>query len=213
MRIGVWLAALSIAVALPASSDAARRRQRTGRKPLPARTVPASPQGTTTTVAYDTGNPVEFPSDVDDQVVGNRFDTRLGGPLAATNRVTRVTLFPQNSGGQSFTFAALPDSMGAAQVIEYFGATLMAMEFNSVELPVEVVLPPQFIATFIGQFGGAPGLAALDDMSVLGQGFHAIRGTYYSPSIVNIVSIPNRNALLRVTGPALPIELIDFQIQ
>ena len=212
MRIGVWLAALSIAIALPASSDAARRRGRPGRKPLPARTVPAAPLGSTT-VAYDTGNPVEFPTDVDDQVVGNRFDTRLGGPLAATNRVTRVTLFPQNSGSQSFTFAMPPNSMGTAPVLQYFSGNLMAMEFNSVQLPAEIVLPPEFIVTFIGLFGGAPGLAALDDMSLLGQGFHAIRGTYASPNIINVVPIPNRNTLLRVTGPALPIELIDFQVR
>ncbi|MET0554178.1 MAG: hypothetical protein ABW221_14140 [Vicinamibacteria bacterium] len=211
MRTCAWLTAFAIAAAAATPSDAAPRRGRRAGKPLAAATQ-TSPLGAVT-VAYDTGVAFEFPTDVGDQVVGNRFDTRLGGPLAATNRVTRVTLFPQNSGTQSFTFALPPDSMGSAPVIQYFSASLMAMAFNSVELPTEIVLPPSFIVTFIGQFGGAAGLTALDDMSLLGQGFHAIRGTYASPSIVNVASIPNRNALLRVTGPTLPVELIDFQIR
>jgi hypothetical protein len=209
MRTGVWLAAFSLAAGAAVPSDAAPRRGRRAGKPLSVSQVPSG----TTTIAYDTGMAVEFPTDVGDQVVGNRFDTRLGGPLAATNRVTRVTLFPQNSGSQSFTFSMPPNSMGTAQVIQYLSANLMAMEFNSVQLAAEVVLPPDFIVTFIGIFAGAPGLAALDDMSLLGQGFHAIRGTYAVPNIVNVVPIPNRNTLLRVTGPMLPIELIDFQIK
>jgi hypothetical protein len=209
MKTGVWLAAFLAVAGTAVPSDAAPRRARRGRKPLAARAAALG----TTTIAYDTGAVVEFPTDVGDQVVGNRFDTRLGGPLAATNRVTRVTLFPQNSGSQSFTFALPPDSMGVSPVLEYHSANLMAMEFNSVPLSMEVVLPADFVVTFIGQFGGADGLVALDAMSLLGQGFHAVRGTYASPNIVNVVSIPNRNALLRIGGPVLPVELMDFRIR
>jgi hypothetical protein len=212
MRTGFWMAVLSIAVGAAATLEAAPRRKRPARQPLAARAVPASPLGTTT-VAYDTGVAVEFPTDVGDQVVGNRFNTRLGGPLAATNRVTRVTLFPQISGVQSFSFALPPDSMGVAPLIEYHSATFMAMQFQSVALSMEVVLPPDFVVTFIGQFGGDPGLVALDDMSAFGQGFHALRGTYASANLINVTPIPSRNALLRVTGPTLPVELMDFKIR
>jgi hypothetical protein len=50
-------------------------------------------------------------------------------------------------------------------------------------------------------------------MSLSAQGFHAFRGTYAYGSIMNFTPLANRNALLRVTGPGLPIELLDFKLE
>ena len=55
----------------------------------------------------------------------------------------------------------------------------------------------------------------MDDMTNLGQGFHAFQGTYMFPNqMINFAVVPNRNAMLRVAGDLLtPVELMDFKVQ
>jgi hypothetical protein len=212
MKIGFPLA-LILAIGTSATLDAAPRRNRPGRRPLAARSAPLVPLGTGT-IAYDTGIAVAFPQNATGfQVVGNRFNSMMGGPIMNPAVVSRVTLFPQSSGPQSFTFALAPNSMGTAMVLEYHGATFMAMEFNTVQLSSAVNLPGDFVVSFIGNYGNPGGLLGLGDMSVAAQGFHAFGGTYSAGNIVNLAPIANRNALLRVTGPGLPVELLDFELE
>jgi hypothetical protein len=207
----IWLAAGVVAFAQAPSSDAAPRRNRAARRVLATQALTS---GAPFTITYDTGMAVEFPQNTTGfEVVGNRFNTIMGGPILGPVNLTRVTLFPQNSGPQSFSFALPPNSMGSAMVLTYQAATFTAMEFNVVQLSPAVALPTDFIVTFIGDYGNPGGLLALDDMSNAAQGFHAIRGTYSNPSLLGVTPIPNRNALLRVTGPGLPVELLDFKLE
>jgi hypothetical protein len=60
---------------------------------------------------------------------------------------------------------------------------------------------------------GSP-LLGMDDMTINGQGFHAIIGTTMLPNLTMIAPIPSRNALLRVSGSILtPVELMDFKVR
>jgi len=206
------LAAGLMAFAQAGSSEAAPRRNRGARRALAAQALAGSPTGT---ITYDTGIAVEFPQNTTGlNVVGNRFNSVMGGPIINPAVVTRVTLFPQNGGPQSFSFALAPNSMGSAMVLEYHAATFMAMEFNVVQLTMSVSLPADFVVSFVGDYGVPNvGLLGLGDMSHSAQGFHAFRGTYSLGSIRNFTPIANRNALLRVTGPGLPIELLDFKLE
>ena len=167
------------------------------------------------TVTYDTGLNAGFPPDTGAIVVGNRFNSALGGPLLMTGAVTMATIFPQNSGNNSFTFFGPPNSAGVAtQIGAIQVANLMAGVFSAVTLPTPIPVGPDFLGAFYGIFGGTPGLVGLDSNSTLGQGFHAFQATTMLPQITMFAPIAARNAMYRVTGDLLtPVELMNFELQ
>ena len=170
------------------------------------------------TVQYDTGVNVGFHPDVGQLVVGNRFNSNLGGPLLMTGMVSMATFFPQNGGGpQSLSFFGPPNGTTAMIIMFFAVSGLVAGQFNAITLAAQVPVGPDFLGTFIGFYGGTPaGLLGMDDMTNPGQvGFHAISGIYtVGGTLTNVTMVPNRNAMFRSRGDILvPVELMDFKLQ
>jgi hypothetical protein len=216
------LAAACLIVVGPALSVQAAQRGTGKKAPAQVNIVPGDAQFVIGTVTYDTGTNAGFHPDVPagspnlNRTVGNRFNSALGGPLLMTNAmVTRLTVFPAQSGGQSVSIAVAPNVSGVAAVLDYQNANLMAGAFNQIVLTAPVPVPPDFIAMFLGTFTGtnAAGLLGMSDMSVNGQGFHAIEGFYAAGNQTMVTVVPNRNGMIRAFGDILtPVELMDFKI-
>jgi hypothetical protein len=207
----VALLALAGALGAEAQETVARRRK----PPLPA-----APLGEVVSqnIRYDTGVNAGFPTDVGLTVVGNRFNSGLGDTFLRVTHVTRLTLFPQNDGVQSFSFWLPPNSMGvsAPAPAGFMNANLVGGAFNQVVVSPEAVNGPDFILTFIGAFDGSPaGLLGLDAMATMDQGFHGVSGMYVAPNLTMVQPIPGRNAMLRVSGEFLivPVELVNFRVE
>ena len=174
------------------------------------------------TIQYDTGVNAGFHPDGQlggnlNRVVGNRFNTALGGPLLFANRVFTLTVFPANSGVQSVSVASGPNSMGTAMVIDYLAVNLMANQFNEIPIDPPAFVPgPEFLGLFLGTFGSTQpaGLVGMSDMATMGQGFHGIQGFYTSNMIAaQLAPVPNRNAMVRAAIDVFPVELMEFVIQ
>jgi hypothetical protein len=216
MKKTAWLVAcLSFALVPSLVGASEQRRARQAEPSLPSRTVPAT-ENVVGTITYDTGTNLAFQLKAGPIAPGNRFNSALGGPLK-TGMVTMFTAFPGLTANQSFTFWTAPNTMNSAMTITPFlMANMMANQFNAVNLAVPVSTGPDFLVTLYGPVGAAAGspLLGMDDMTVNGQGFHAIIGTTMLPNLTMIAPIVNRNALLRVTGSILtPVELMDFKVQ
>jgi hypothetical protein len=214
MRLTTVLAACLMVVIQGAGASPAERRGATGRPPNDSKVLTAAPD-VVRTIIYDTGFNAGFAPDVGNRAVGNAFLDTKGLPFI-TGMITMLTLFPERSGIQSFTAWSLPNSMGTAMALAPFQqANFVAGQFNVVTLATPIPTLPNFIVTFIGAFNGPPGLLGLDSMSNLSRGFHAVQGDYVAPDLVGVASIPNRNAMLRITGNLLfiPVELMTFEIR
>jgi hypothetical protein len=207
-------------LALPAGStvDAGEPSSRRGRR-AQAVVVPAS--AAPATITYDTGINAGFHPDAVagnlNRIVGNRFNSLLGDPLLTITEVSIVTVFPANAGDQSISIASAPTTMGSAMVLDYIlGNDLVAGQFNQIPVRPAVHVGPDFLAVFLGVFGSSQpgGLLGMSDMATMGQGYHAVQGFYRSGMVVTMIEpVPNRNAMLRVTVPVWPVELMDFKIQ
>jgi hypothetical protein len=173
------------------------------------------PQGTGT-ITYDTGVNAGFHPDAGQRVVGNRFNSALGGPLT-TGMVTMITLFPALSGGQSLSVLGPPSPGGTAMIIDFQNANLMANAFNVVTMTTAVPVGPDFLATFIGFYvAGMDGLLGMSDMANGNQGYHAFSGVYVGAIMgaSMLMAVPARNAMIRASGDMLvPVELMEFKIQ
>lgn len=219
MKKAAWWAVCLVVVVGQSASLSSAENSRPGKRPN-AQTLQAKPGPgiqVVGTITYDTGVNAGFPPDTGAIIIGNRFNSALGGPLLMTGMVTMWEIFPQNSGAQSFTFWGPPSTMNTAMLLTpYFMANLMANVFNQVTLPAPgVTTGPDFLVTFFGFFSNTPpGLCGLDSNPVNGQGFHALQGNYVAPNMTMIAPIAGRNAMMRVTGDILtPVELMNFKIQ
>ena len=170
-------------------------------------------------IRYDTGvnagfHPDSFGGNLN-RVVGNRFNSALGGPLLMSNRVFSLTVFPANSGLQSVSVASGPTSMGTAMVLDFLAANMVANQFNTVQFSPPVFVGPEFLGLFLGTFGSTQpvGLVGMSDMGTQGQGFHAIEGFYLQGLATMLAPVPNRNAMLRARIDVFPVELMDFEIR
>jgi hypothetical protein len=211
-------ALLLLASAVPAPVGAAERGGRGTRLAKP-RTVPLDPF-LVGTIKYDTGINAGYHPDSSganqNRVVGNRFNSAVGGPLLFTGMVHTITVFPANDGLQSVSITTAPTSMGTAMVLDFQAANMMAGQFNQIPLQASVTVGPDFLALFLGSFNATQpaGLLGMADMATMGQGYHAIEGFYAFPLATMLQAVPNRNAMLRVTVDVpVPVELMDFQIQ
>ena len=216
MNKTAWLAAcLSFALVPSIVGSSEQRKARQGEPSLPSRVVSAT-DNVVGTITYDTGTNFAFQPKTGTTVPGNRFDSALGGPLK-TGMVTMFTVFPGRTANQSFSFWGPPNSLNSAMSLTPFlMANLVANQFNTVTVAAPITTGPTFLVTFFGQLIAPPGsdLLGMDDMTVNGQGFHAIIGTTMLPNLTMIAPIPNRNALMRVSGSILtPVELMDFEVR
>jgi hypothetical protein len=209
-----------LACAVPSTVDAAERSGRKARR-TDAWTVPVAPE-VLGTITYDTGINAGFHPDVPagspnlNRVVGNRFNSSLGGPLLFTNMIFRITVFPANDGLQSVSFATAPTPGNTAMVLDYLAANLMANQFNAIAVNPSITVGPDFLGLFLGTFGATQpaGLLGMSDMGTMGQGYHAVQAFYQvGMSATMIEAVPNRNAMLRVTRDLIPVELMNFEIE
>ena len=222
MKKTAWLA-LSLMVAGPALSvaDAAETVRRGARRSTNVKVVPPTPE-VFGTVTYDTGTNAGFHPDAPpgalnlNRVVGNRFNTALGGPLLISGMLTMLTVFPASGGGQSISVATPPNTMGTANVLYFVNVPMVAGAFNQVTFPAVDVMA-DFVGFFLGAFGASQpaGLLGMSDMQANGQGYHAVEGFYYGGMLATMVTpVATRNGMMRATGDILvPVELMDFKIQ
>jgi hypothetical protein len=215
-------ALVAVVLALSGSGGpivAAAERPGRGSRTATARIVPPVPE-IIGTITYDNGVNIGFypdsPMAAQNRIVGNRFDSHLGEPLLMTGMVSFVTVFPANNGPQSVSIALPPNTMNTAMVLDFVNAPLVAGAFNQVPFDPPITVGPDFLATFLGTFGTfhAAGLLGMSDMATMGQGYHAVQAFYFAGMATMIEVVPNRNAMLRVTGDLLlPVELMDFKIE
>lgn len=213
------LVAVVAAAALGAATVGAAERPDRGARKAGAQVVPTVPE-VTKTITYDTGVNVGFHPDSGvaalNRVVGNRFNSINGGPIVGTAMITRLTVFPANTGPQSVSIANPPNTMNTAMVLDFVTAPLQASVFNSVQFIPAVTVGPDFLGLFLGTFGtnhGA-GLLGMSDMSTMGQGYHAVQAFYSAGMATMIEVVPARNAMLRATGDIVwPVELMDFRVE
>jgi hypothetical protein len=210
----------AVGFALTATADGVERRPGAGKPPLKVRAVraPGPAAGGPEPhfwIAYDSGSNAGFPVGAPYKVVGNRFNSASGMALVGRiNTIQSVTLFPEESGPQSFSVFGAPNAAGTAVLIDYFNAPLMGGQFNVVQLDGMLNPGADFIVAFMGVFAAGGGLVGLDSQSHAGQGFHAVEGRYSRGAMRTITPIPGRNAMVRVQGFFVtPVELIDFRIQ
>jgi len=179
--------------------------------------------GSPVTITYDTGVNFAFFAGGGGRSVGNRFNSRLMGPLVMTGQVTMVTIFPQLMGGAAGTAAFVtifspPTGGGMVFVLpstynSVNAMGLMSNQFNAVTLPIPITVGPDFLGGLYCQGVGGDNIG-LGDMSVSGQGFHAFQlmTNYMYGSGYGFAVIPARNALYRVSGNPLPVELMTFDV-
>jgi hypothetical protein len=200
------------------TADASEPSPRRGRRAEATVVPPASIVGT---ITYDTGVNAGFHPDAVggnlNRIVGNRFNSALGGPLVSPNEVSFVTVFPANDGDQSISIASAPTTMNTAMVLDYLLANdLVAGQFNRIPIVPPVDVGADFLAVFLGVFGSSQpaGLLGMSDMATMGQGYHAVQGFYLSGMVQTMLqAVPNRNAMLRATQPLWPVELLRFEIE
>jgi hypothetical protein len=217
-KLTLIAAGLLVATSVSSRVDSAERPRR-GEKRSRVRVVRVP--DVISTIQYDTGVNAGFHPDGMNgtnlnRIVGNRFNTLLGGPLVKTNMVTMITVFPANNGIQSVTIAAAPTTMNTAMVLDFLNGSLVAHTFNVIDVDPPVVVGPDFIGFFMGAFGAnqGNGLLGMSDMATMGQGYHAVQAFYVPPLRATMIEVvPSRNAMLRVTIDYLPVELMDFKIQ
>ena len=214
------LVAVGLLLAGASGADTAERAARTPRR-AEARTVPAAAY-VVGTITYDTGVNVGVHPDVTagspnlNRVVGNRFNSALGNPLLMTNWITMITVFPANGGFQSVSFAAAPTPSNTATVLDYLSANLVANQFNAIAVTPSLPVGPDFLGFVLGSFAASQpaGLLGMSDMATMGQGFHAVQGFYRSNMLATMIqAVPDRNAMLRVVGDTIPVELMGFEIE
>jgi hypothetical protein len=222
----VRLAALAAVVLLAGSGAAVDGADRTDRPRRSARTKPsrlAYEPAVIGMIKYDTGINAGFHPDVPagspnlNRIVGNRFNSALGGPLLMTGRVFSITVFPANDGNQSVSIIGPPNASNTAMVLDYQYANLLANQFNTIVLPGGgVPVGADFLGVFVGVFNGTNpgGLLGMSDMATMGQGYHAIEGFYAGNAMATMLApVPSRNAMLRVRVDVFPVELMDFRLE
>ena len=198
-----------------------QNRQRTGKE---VRTVKpgARRQGRANeniigTITYEPGAPADaFMSEPGgNNVISNRFDSALGGPLRPGN-LTGVTFFPGIvSGTAVVSVMGPPNGAGQATII---GVTYLlgiaGNTFNTVNVGPFAVGADFMAGQYVGAFGGTDQVG-LRNASVNGQGFHAHQMNFIGTNTATgVVPLPGQNVMFRATGNLLvPVELMDFQVQ
>ena len=165
------------------------------------------------TVQYDTGTPFTFPDDTND-VVGNQFNTGFGNPhnisvvfwsQAGSFGFVPIRVYGAPVGtvapvlasttflGSTFTWTLQPP------IVNHSGSFLVGLNQSG-----SSTMPPSSFVAAVGV-----------DINNGGQGFHGmnikLNGTGFIPN-ATVAGIPY-NAILRVSGLNLPVELMSFDVQ
>jgi hypothetical protein len=169
-------------------------------------------KGSFPTLQYDTGTPHVFRDDSSD-VVGNQFNVGFGNP----HSIEVVTFQPAGTFG-SIAMRVYDGPVGTVAAILASG-TIPGPTFTW-NLPDVVAHNGSFLIGML-QSGSStvpsPTVAAIAvDVNNGGFGFHGmninLNGSGFAPNATVAPGLPY-NAILRATGPNLPVELMHFDVQ
>ncbi|MEZ5330854.1 MAG: hypothetical protein R2991_02105 [Thermoanaerobaculia bacterium] len=151
-----------------------------------------------TTVIYDTGAPADLIRN-DVSSGGNLFNTNLGNPLLG-GTVYGISFYVGQTVGASvgFTFFPNPPVVSSYFIVPVNGAQFNAFTFTAVNVGT----------TFLA--GVSAYLGFVSD-SANGQGFHGGQINWNTNDTFN--TYPGENAMVRVTGDLVPVELMKFDVQ
>ncbi len=184
-------------------------------------------RGPIATVGYDTGTVTAQSVSPGARVFGNRFDTYLGSPVGPGNSVTQVTVFVAGASGGIFgtAFDQLNTGAGTANSINDFNWTSTETAINVNALNTWIVAnageptPMTFAGSSVlfGLWNTAANTGTDEDAvgldssgTTMGQGFHGMQIDFGG---ANYSTMPSTNAIVRITGPSLPVELTSFQLE
>jgi len=188
--------------------------------------VARSSFGPVATVGYDTGTVTGQSVSPGNRVFGNRFDTALGNPVGPGNSVTQVTLFVAGGAGGIFgtAFDQLNTGAGTANSINDFNWSTTETAINVNALNTWIVAnagegPMTFAGSSVlfGLWNTAQATGTVEDAvgldssgTTMGQGIHGMQIDFGG---ANYSTMQGTNAIVRITGPSLPVELTSFQLE
>ena len=229
VAVGAGIALLGGVVAVQAARKALtkderaqiriQRQQRLGVHPKQAQKARRAGKSTDNivgTITYEPGAPADaFMSEPGgNNVISNRFNSALGGPLRPGN-LTGVTFFPGIVNGTAVVSIMGPPAGGQATII---GVTYLlgiaGNTFNTVNVGPFAVGADFMAGEYVGAFGGTDQIG-LRNASINGQGFHAQQMNFVGTNTATqVVPLPGQNVMFRATGNLLvPVELMDFKVQ
>lgn len=185
---------------------------------VPKQTPAIANKAVVGTIQYDTGTVTGTPgAGLVSLMVGNQFDTAIGGPVMASGSVTMVSFYLNTTGGAS-AFISLYGPVNGTTAPKLTSALFSGLVsgFNTVTFaPAINYSGPSFLAG-VWLAGATADVVGLD--SNLGtQGAHgiAIDDAFPSSTGTNFQTLPGSvNAIVRPTGNILvPVELMSFSIE
>ena len=167
------------------------------------------------TIQYDTGvfsgtpgNPVDF-------MWGNQFNTQgTGAPVLPSGSVATVTVYMGTVGG-SLAYLSMFGPVNGTTAPKLISTNLpMAAGFNTLIVPGGPIGygGPSFLA---GIWFNAPGGDAVGlDTNASPAGFHGavIDDNFPNPTGTGFQAVTFLNAIVRVQGNVLPVELMEFSV-
>jgi hypothetical protein len=183
----------------------------------------------TTVIEYDANGPVLRSGNTSGVVVGNQFNVG-GGGLPITGPWTITGFIVQNAGPNFLSAATIaffggPGAGTTAPLLGVFGADLTG-GLQAFGLPTFLTGTGSFLGGVVNStwFGctvtSAPPATTTCDGVALDTaqnatnplGFHAMSIAASSPTAGGFNTLGNLNAIFKVTGASLPIELMSFSV-
>ena len=165
-------------------------------------------------IRYDNGVSNALPT-VSSHMYGNRFNTVSGMALPTGGTLTMASFYLNSIGGAA-AFVSVADQLNtgagtAMNIISNNYAGLMAPGFNVVTFAPPLNFVGNSFLAGVWYFGSdVPGLGT---GTTMGQGFHGMHMNDGGTTLTGFVPLTNQNALFRVNGSGLPVELLHFKVE
>ena len=201
------------ALALVLASGLAWAAGRDGTRGVRVKAQPAV--GGPGTVAYDPGPPQDFFRGFDgvNRTIGNQFDTRNGNPLMP-GTISAVTVFPVAVGEDAILTVFGPPMGTVAPILGIvYPSGMVDSTFNMV--PFTLPVGSSFlVGMYVGTFGSGPDSVGMRSATTGGQGFHGMQINFVDlTSGTGFQTLSGQNAMVRVTGTVVPVELQAFDVE
>ena len=160
------------------------------------------------TVQYDTGVPHSAVVDSND-VVGNQFNVGFGNP----HTISLVSFLPAGTLG-SVVMRVYDAPVGTVAAV--LASTTLPGGSTTWDLPDIVNHNGSFLVGMLQSVSSTPVVAIAVDINNGGSGFHGmiinLDGSGFIPNATVFPGVPY-NAILRVSGGNLPVELMNFDVR